>query len=80
MYPRYALGLTSNDHAPSPPRRPSLAVQAPETPPIQMKCEQESPPLFSAQRRAVPSPVGQIWRGKPIGSLRRGLKGKDLER
>ena len=49
----YPEQRTSNDHAPSPSRRPFLEAQAPATPPIQMKREQESPPLLGAQRRAV---------------------------
>ena len=49
----YPEQRTSNDHAPSPSRRPFLEAQVPATPPIQMKREQESPPLLGAQRRAV---------------------------
>ena len=45
----------TNDRGLSPSRRPPLAVQAPATPPIPMKREQQSPPLFGVQRRATSS-------------------------
>ena len=79
---------------PSPSHRPHLAVQAPATPPVQMKREQESPPLLDAQRRAVSSQfqfypfpdncnrTNPEWDTNRIAFKKekeRELKGRDLE-